>query len=160
MLFRSSQDGTHYKKVCNIPHGAAPLQTIDIPDTEARFFRVVCKSNADPIGIAELVLHTTDRVNHAEEKGGFAGIIRVNDFATPSTSDATPLADVIDLSACKTSDSTVVWDVPPGRWRIYRFGYSLTGKENHPASPEATGLEVDKLDSAAVRRYKIGRAHV
>ena len=148
-----SQDGTHYKKVCNIPHGAAPLQTIDIPDTEARFFRVVCKSNADPIGIAELVLHTTERVNHAEEKGGFAGIIRVNDFATPSTSDATPLADVIDLSACKTSDSTVVWDVPPGRWRIYRFGYSLTGKENHPASPEATGLEVDKLDSAAVRRY-------
>ena len=58
-----SQDGTHYKKVCNIPNGAAPLQTIDIPDTEARFFRVVCKSNADPIGIAELVLHTTERVN-------------------------------------------------------------------------------------------------
>lgn len=148
-----SQDGTHHKKVCNIPHGAAPLQTVDIPDTEARFFRIVCRSSADPIGIAELVLHTTERVNHAEEKGGFAGIIRVNDFVTPPTPDATPLANVIDLSANKTSDSTVVWDVPPGRWRIYRFGYSLTGKENHPASPEATGLEVDKYDSAAVRRY-------
>ena len=34
-----------------------------------------------------------------------------------------------------------------------RLGYSLTGRENHPASPEATGLEVDKLDKAAVQRY-------
>ena len=34
-----------------------------------------------------------------------------------------------------------------------RLGYSITGRENHPASPEATGLEVDKLDKAAVLRY-------
>ena len=34
-----------------------------------------------------------------------------------------------------------------------RFGYSLTGRQNHPASPEATGLEVDKLDKEAVRKY-------
>jgi hypothetical protein len=27
-----------------------------------------------------------------------------------------------------------------------RIGYSLTGIENHPATPEATGLEVDKYD--------------
>jgi hypothetical protein len=32
-----------------------------------------------------------------------------------------------------------------------RIGYSLTGTENHPATPEATGLEVDKYDGAAVR---------
>ena len=36
---------------------------------------------------------------------------------------------------------------------IYRMGCSLTGKKNHPASPEATGLEVDKLDKAAFSRY-------
>ena len=36
---------------------------------------------------------------------------------------------------------------------IYRFGCSLTGKKNHPSSPEATGLEVDKLDKAAFSRY-------
>ena len=36
---------------------------------------------------------------------------------------------------------------------IIRFGYSLTGRQNHPASPEATGLEVDKLDKEAVRKY-------
>ena len=33
------------------------------------------------------------------------------------------------------------------------MGWSLTGKTNHPATPEATGLEVDKYDAGAVRRY-------
>ena len=33
------------------------------------------------------------------------------------------------------------------------MGYSLTGRQNHPASPAGTGLEVDKLDEDAVRKY-------
>jgi hypothetical protein len=50
-------------------------------------------------------------------------------------------------------DGTLDWAVPDGDWVIVRFGYSLTGRQNHPASPEATGLEVDKLDAVAVRKY-------
>ena len=42
---------------------------------------------------------------------------------------------------------------PAGSWCILRFGASLTGQTNGPASPEATGLEVDKLDADKVRRY-------
>ena len=42
---------------------------------------------------------------------------------------------------------------PPGEWLVLRFGASLTGQTNGPAPPEATGLEVDKLDGAKVRRY-------
>jgi hypothetical protein len=34
-----------------------------------------------------------------------------------------------------------------------RFGYSLTGVTNHPASPEGTGLEVDKLSREDVKEY-------
>ena len=45
------------------------------------------------------------------------------------------------------------WTPPAGDWKIVRFGYSLTGKQNHPASPEATGLEVDKMDAVAVKNY-------
>jgi hypothetical protein len=33
------------------------------------------------------------------------------------------------------------------------LGYSLIGKTNHPASPEGTGLEVDKLNPEHVRTY-------
>jgi hypothetical protein len=36
---------------------------------------------------------------------------------------------------------------------VLRFGYSLTGAKNGPASPEATGLEVDKLNRGSVRAY-------
>ena len=51
------------------------------------------------------------------------------------------------------ADGVLRWDAPPGAWRILRFGASLTGQTNGPAAPEATGLEVDKLDAAKVRRY-------
>jgi hypothetical protein len=33
------------------------------------------------------------------------------------------------------------------------IGYSLTGAQNRPASPEATGLEVDKLNKGYVKGY-------
>ncbi|MFM6832594.1 MAG: glycosyl hydrolase, partial [Novosphingobium sp.] len=45
------------------------------------------------------------------------------------------------------------WTPPKGNWRIIRLGSSLLGTTNHPAPPEATGLEVDKFDGDAVRRY-------
>ncbi|UWX55535.1 glycosyl hydrolase [Maribacter litopenaei] len=60
---------------------------------------------------------------------------------------------VVDLTEKMDSDGNLQWEVPQGTWKIIRLGYSLTGRENHPASPEATGLEVDKLDPDAVRRY-------
>jgi hypothetical protein len=36
---------------------------------------------------------------------------------------------------------------------VLRFGYSLIGITNHPASPEGTGLEVDKLSGDHVKAY-------
>ena len=50
-------------------------------------------------------------------------------------------------------DGTLEWDVPRGKWVILRLGYSLTGEKNHPATPEATGFEVDKLSSKHVKNY-------
>ncbi|MEJ7683260.1 MAG: glycosyl hydrolase, partial [Segetibacter sp.] len=32
------------------------------------------------------------------------------------------------------TDGTVNWTVPAGKWNIVRFGYSLKGINNHPAS--------------------------
>lgn len=67
--------------------------------------------------------------------------------------DAIPTSDVIDLTDKMKADGSLEWDVPSGNWMVVRLGYSLTGRQNHPASPEATGLEVDKLDKEAVRKY-------
>jgi hypothetical protein len=42
-------------------------------------------------------------------------------------------------------DGTLNWEVPEGEWIILRTGMTPTGTTNSPASPEATGYEVDKM---------------
>ena len=75
----------------------------------------------------------------------------------PQQADATGKAfttgDVIDLSNKMSPDGSFTWDVPPGKWAILRAGMLPTGAKNGPASPEGTGLEVDKLNAGAVRRF-------
>ena len=68
-------------------------------------------------------------------------------------SAAIKTADEVDLTARMGADGQLDWTPPAGNWIVLRLGYSLTGAMNRPASPEATGLEVDKLDAAAVKRY-------
>ena len=161
-----SQDGETWNELFRIPSSPVPQITADIPETTARFFRLmVVNPEPDysliyygvpmvyPTGtrIHEWTLSTVSKVNHAEEKAGFASPVDLGNYPTPE-SDAT-VSETIDLTALVQPDGTLKWTVPAGRWRIYRFGASLTGKQNHPAPPEATGFEVDKLDPDAWDRY-------
>ncbi len=61
-----------------------------------------------------------------------------------------PLEQVLNLSAEITDDGILETTLPPGNWVILRFGFTSTGRGNHPAVPEGTGLEIDKLDADAV----------
>ena len=161
-----SQDGETWEEICRIPSSPVPQLTADIPETTARHFRLmIVNPEPDysliyygvpmvyPTGtrIHEWKLHTVYKVDHAEEKAGFASPVDLGDFLTPESSSV--VTETVDLTPFLRPDGTLVWDVPAGRWRIYRFGTSLTGKQNHPAPPEATGLEVDKLDPDAWARY-------
>lgn len=157
-----SDDGIHFRTLCGITVGAAQQQTEMIPHAEARFWRLKHKNPAemrhygmlvkaaDPASeIGDFILHTNAPVNHYEEKAGFGYPRDLTLY--PSAADAEP-CEVLDITANYT-DGVLAWDAPEGDWMIYRFGCSLTGKKNHPSSPEATGLEVDKLDKAAFSRY-------
>ena len=165
-LLQCSDDGINWSDVCRIPSGAVAQQTVTIPETTAKYFRLlfpsplpdmtyaaygITQAAARGTAVHEFVLHNVLRVNHAEEKAGFAAPHDLADYPTPVT-DA-PSLETVDLSAMMDADGTLTWKVPAGRWRIYRFGASRTGKQNHPAPPEATGLEVDKLDEAAWMDY-------
>jgi hypothetical protein len=145
----ASDDCVTWRRVCDIPSDILPVLTMDIPATRARHFRLLVR-NPKGTKIPEFVLHTVVKVNHAEDKAGFASAYDFADYLTPDTS--TPVSDVQDLSLVDQG-GFLIWKVPEGRWRIYRFGASLTGKKNHPAPPEATGLEVDKLDPEAWEAY-------
>jgi hypothetical protein len=60
---------------------------------------------------------------------------------------------VIDLTSKMQPDGTLIWTPAAGDWVVLRLGYSLLGITNHPATAEATGLEVDKLDRRFVKNY-------
>ena len=163
----ASDDGTSWREVCPIPSSAVQQITITIPETTARYFRLMVVNPSPVLGYAaafgvpvetpsgtvihEWVLHNVYKVNHAEEKAGFATLTNLTAQVTPASD--TPVQEVIDLTGLMQEDGSLTWDVPAGNWRIYRFGASLTGKQNHPAPVEATGLEVDKLDPDAWSRY-------
>ena len=163
-----SDDGRTFRKVCDIPYGGAAQQTIEIPETKAKYFRVVFQQPvehefwSDPWGpnpapdadakVAELVLWPVSRVNHAEEKAGYATPCDLNEHPTIGN-DVVNTSDVIDLTDKVDAHGNLAWDAPKGEWKILRFGYSLTGKQNHPASSEATGLEVTKLDQKSFAAY-------
>ena len=87
-----------------------------------------------------------------EEKDAFAPDATLFAKITPPTNDVVATNDIVDLTSKLNADGTLSWTAPPGEWKVIRFGYSLMGITNHPASPEATGLEVDKLDPAAVKK--------
>lgn len=61
--------------------------------------------------------------------------------------------DVVDLTKRMKPDGRLVWKAPEGEWRIVRIGYTTTGAVNHPATPEGTGLECDKMDASAVELH-------
>jgi hypothetical protein len=105
--------------------------------------------------IADFRLYSEPKVHRFEEKAGFAiarDYFALDADAGPEVAGVAP-ERVVDLTTRLRPDGSLTWQAPKGHWRIVRFGYSLTGKTNHPATDEATGLEVDKLDAAAVRRY-------
>ncbi len=108
-----------------------------------------------PVKVAELRLSNEAVIDRFESKAGYS---LTNDYyalaTTASPGEAGPsAASVVNLTGRLKPDGTLDWTPPKGNWRIVRLGWTLTGKTNHPAPPEATGLEVDKLDGAAVERY-------
>lgn len=124
-----------------------------LPDVPPNFDRTVPPPKA--FSLSQFSLHTGSRVHRFEAKSGFQSTI---DFANNATPDIAPgaaiaIPQVLDLTSRLRADGRLDWTPPPGNWTVLRFGYTLTGHVNNPAEASATGLEVDKLDPAAVRRY-------
>lgn len=164
-----SDDGVHFKTIAAVSGSIVPQNTVSFPATTAKYWRLTYKPFVPPanemlamfgmgkpkpegVNVAEFVLYTSDRIDQFEDKAGFDPW--KEKISMPSEKgDAISMSNVINITPYMDASGNLNWDVPEGKWMIVRLGYSLTGRENHPASPEATGLEVDKLDKDAVRRY-------
>jgi hypothetical protein len=175
----ASDDGQNFHKVVSLSGGRSPAHTISFAPVTAKFFRVSFKrvpppptppwaegidpssfgsstpTRATAYEVAELVLHAHPRVNRFQEKAAFVPEPDLYQYATPpiDPQSAIKKSEVVDLTSKMRPDGTLDWTAPEGKWMVLRIGYSLLGITNHPATPEATGLEVDKLDRRFVKDY-------
>lgn len=169
-----SDDGVNFREIAKVSGSTVPYNTVAIAPTTAKYWRMCWKTLApapnmfaamagrpaeepkpEGVHVAEFVLHSSSRIDQLEDKAGFTPW-KESSPLTPNggiSTDAISPNDIIDITDKMLPDGTLNWEAPIGSWRLIRLGYSLTGRQNHPASPEATGLEVDKLDKEAVRRY-------
>lgn len=177
---QASDDGRNFRSLLrtdsrsvNTIDVPAPQRTYAVTPTRARFFRVVLKAPAPaeplpgahplmPRGklatefkITKFALESGARVDRFETKAGFEPTLgTASSTPPPAAPDGViPSAGIVNLTSHMRPDGTLDWMPPKGKWTILRFGWSLTGHKNGPAEASATGLEVDKLDPAAVKRY-------
>lgn len=178
-----SDDGVNFREIAKVSGSTVPFNTVAIAPTTAKYWRMAFKTlppagnpfggmmggapagpaKPDGVNVAEFVLYNTNRIDQWEDKAGFSPWKESSPPAPMGSqnNDAIATNDVIDITDKMQPDGTLNWTPPTssspigggGGWAIIRLGYSLTGRQNHPASPEATGLEVDKLDKDAVRKY-------
>jgi hypothetical protein len=56
---------------------------------------------------------------------------------------------VLNVSNRMKSDGSFTWNIPEGKWTIFRIGHTTSGKFNHPAPEAGLGYECDKLSKEA-----------
>ena len=136
----------------------APV-VISVPATKAIDFRLIISNDKKSFGIKEIEFSTIPMVERYPEKT-LAKMFQTplplwNEYQWPQQpviDDPSLIIDpaqVIDLSANLTGDK-LNWDAPEGDWVVMRTGMFPTGVTNAPASPEATGLEIDKMSKKHV----------
>ena len=175
-VLEASADGDSWTAIADLPATAVPVRTVAFPPVTARRFRLLLSAGTaddalprlaagvrlppvlrrvSEFQVSEFALYRGGRVHQGEIKAGFGAALDYYALDAPPDSGGHAIdpGRVLDLSAQVNVNGVLRWDAPPGEWRVLRFGASLTGQTNGPASPEATGLEVDKLDAEPVRRY-------
>lgn len=140
----------------------APV-VVSFDAVESNAFRLVFDKIAGSAGIVEVELSATPRVERFKEKS----LVRMHPTPLPYWHDyqwerqAEPddalltvsPAEVRDITSRVSATGEVTWDIPEGNWTILQTGMLPTGVTNAPASPEGTGLEVDKMNHEHVLRH-------
>ncbi len=140
----------------------API-VLSIPDTKSNHFRLIVNEVTVAGGIAEVDLSPIPKLERYPEKS-LAKMFQTplpywKDYlwsAQPEITNQSLIIDpktVIDITKNTKADGTINWNVPSGKWKIMQTGMTTTGATNGPASPEATGLETDKMSKKHISAH-------
>jgi hypothetical protein len=153
-----SDDGVAFRPLAVLPGEARqglPVRTFAFPAATGRVVRLRLEADK-PVVVTEFAPHADPRVNRFEDKAGWGVLDDYEAVVTPAGGQGIPAEGVLDLTDRLRADGTLDWSPPPGRWRVLRLGWSLTGRRDTPASAESLGLEVDKLNADHVRAHMHG----
>lgn len=162
-----SDDGKNFRTAgtftANWDFEGADSITAAFDETTGTTFRLTFK-NPWIVKIAGIELSGTARVHFAEAKAvrirsrGHGGETRHHrTYPGPDRDRALapdlviPRDQVRNLTAQMDADGRLKYELPPGRWRILRAGFTSNGHYVGPAVAEGRGLECDKLDPDVVR---------
>lgn len=154
----TSYDGTSFDvlRPFSIPHGASVPTTISLgkQPVSARIFRLQF-DHAPPgltgIALKEINLRGELMIQNIAARAAFepdevdSCEVAKDEEVTSAPHLVLHRDAIVDLTSALKPDGSLIWNVPEGHWTILRIGYTPTGKTNHPAPPEATGLECNKL---------------
>lgn len=169
--YQISEDGTSFRTIrafdidrhrLGVGVGPVPLApvVIAVPPTTARFHRLRLARDV-PVGAVEL--SRAPRIDSIAEKSlakMFQDPLPPFDFyswplqAEPGAPGLAIDPDrMVDLTGKLGKDGMLDWKIPDGRWTVQVTGMVPTGARNAPAPPEATGLEVDKMNREALTAH-------
>lgn len=157
-LLEVSDDGTHYRTVCQLrPRyqnlGGVKQQTIAFPTTRGRYFRVVLTDRSVPVD--NVVISARACVDNWEAKASL-----VSDFIDNETTplynkeEIVQVSDIVDLTDRMTPDGMLTMPREmEGQWLVMRFVSVTTGGHTKHGRKEALGLECDKLSADGARQH-------
>jgi len=159
-----SDDGTAFRDLrpfaFNRRGSATQSVTLGAKPVAARFWRLQftnAAATASSIPLAEIELAPRLSIENVDAKDGLNGNFVLSARDAGDTADGTvQRQQVVDLTSKLGADGKLNWHVPAGEWVILRLGYTPTGRNNHPAPIEGTGLECDKFSKAALDAHWAG----
>jgi hypothetical protein len=164
-VIQTSSDGVSFHQCSefSLPHRPTRPMTFSLGDdaVTARYFRVVFNSlgtDAKEISLRGIEFSPRLRIEDYETKdgdtGGFVNSMSSDDRAAQGA--GVMRNRTVDLTAKLDAEGKLSWEVPAGDWTILRVGFTPSGRENHPAPVEGTGLECDKFSKAALDAHWAG----
>jgi hypothetical protein len=144
-------------------------QSFSFPDTKAETFIFDFKApksdNKEPV--VKAMLTSEPRVTkvlakqmgrmHPTPEPTWESYIFPDTVEPADASVLVPQDQILDLTDKLKPDGTLTANLPSGSWTVMYFGMVPTDKTNHPAPPEATGYEVDKMSREHIRHHFKGQ---
>ncbi len=169
-LLEYSNDGKAYHKIFQ-SMADDPHYFREFPETKAKYFKLTLVRPAlwgsvDHVTEEQWIKFADFELLESMENTGISGIsdfpvktsgwIRRRDIYPPGNNglgNVVNSSDILDITDKLDKNGQLNWEAPAGDWTILRVGYTLTGRENSPATEAGRGLECDKLNPSHVESF-------